>query len=76
MKTQNTALKLKIYLYKNAHHQKPSRFPAFVLEGDPSKIRELFVKLLNNLNTGNQQYVALDTVIFEADRFNFATIEC
>ncbi len=74
MKNRNELVKLKIYLYKDKNRSKRSRLPSFVLEGQSNQIDELFAKLLTAVNVSNQQYVSLGTVIFEASRFNFATI--
>lgn len=64
-------MQIKIYLY-NKHGNVPL-CPNFTLDTVQERAWLLFDQLYKDINIGNQKFVRCDAVIFERERFAFAT---
>lgn len=64
-------MQIKIYLY-NKNGKVPMR-PNFILDVAQERAYPLFDQLYKDINIGNQKFVKCDVVIFERERFAFAT---
>lgn len=64
-------MQIKIYLY-NKNGKVPMR-PNFTLDVAQERAYPLFDQLYKDINIGNQKFVRCDVVIFERERFAFAT---
>lgn len=68
-------MKIKIYLYKDAHHEHACKFPSFVLDyEDETHALSVFNQLLKDISFGNSDFIKCEGIIFQKVLFNYATL--